>query len=131
MTRKKDTTLSMVERTVMLREQAPNLLISIHLNSSDRDTVRGASTYYRYIGFRPLTQSILKRMLELGLKEFGNVGSFNFGLSGPTEYPNCLVEVAFLSNKQDERRIRDPKFHKLVATKIIAGIKDWLIKMQG
>lgn len=131
MTRKKDTTLSMIERTIMLRDESPDLLISIHLNSSGNDTVKGVSTYYRYIGFRPLTQTILKRMLELRLSEFGNVGSFNFSLSGPTEYPNCLVEVAFLSNRQDEKRIRDPNFHKLVATKIVAGIKDWLAKMQG
>lgn len=126
MTREKDTTLSMIERTLMLREQFPDLLVSIHLNSAGRDSIKGTSTYYRYIGFRPLSQSILKRMLELGLKEYGNIGSFNFSLSGPTDYPNCLVEVAFLSNKEDERRIRDPKFHKLVAVKIVAGIKDWL-----
>ncbi|MEI9807288.1 MAG: N-acetylmuramoyl-L-alanine amidase [Bacteroidota bacterium] len=128
MTRVKDTTLTMAERITMLREEAPDLLISIHLNSSDNDTVRGVSTYYRYIGFRPLTQNVLKRMLELKLMEFGNIGAFNFALSGPTEYPNCLVEVAFLSNKQDEKRIRDPAFQKLVAAKIVAGIKDWLVK---
>ena len=131
MTRVKDTTLSMAERTTMLRAEAPNLLISIHLNSSDIDTMRGVSTYYRYIGFRPVTQYILKRMMELKLAEFGNIGAFNFSLSGPTEYPNCLVEVAFLSNRQDEKRVKDPRFQKLVATKIVAGIKDWLQSMQG
>jgi N-acetylmuramoyl-L-alanine amidase len=65
-------------------------------------------------------------MLELRLNEFGNVGSFNFSLSGPTDYPNCLVEVAFLSNKEDERRIRTTAFQKAVAAKIVQGIKDWL-----
>ena len=130
MTRHKDTTLSMVERTNMLKEQSPDLLISIHFNSSGIDSVKGVSTYYRYIGFRPLTQSILKRMLELRLSEYGNIGNFNFSLSGPTEYPNCLVEVAFLSNKSDEKRIRDPNFQRLVAIKIVAGIKDWLARMQ-
>lgn len=126
MTRDKDTTLSMTERIGMLRSEAPDLLISIHLNSSGRDSIKGTSTYYRYIGFRPLTQAILKRMLELGLAEYGNIGNFNFSLSGPTEYPNCLVEVAFLSNKEDEKRIKSPQFHKQVAAKIVAGIKDWL-----
>jgi N-acetylmuramoyl-L-alanine amidase len=130
MTREKDTTLSMAERVTMLKEQQPDILISIHLNSSDEDTVQGTSTFYRYIGFRPLTQFVLKRMQELGLKEYGNVGNFNFGLNGPTDYPNCLVEVAFLSNKQDEKRILDPKFHKEVAEKIVAGIKDWLKSLQ-
>ena len=78
---------------------------------------------------RRLVQAILKRMLELGLKEYGNVGNFNFSLSGPTDYPNCLVEVAFLSNKADEKKILNPAFHKQVAAKIVLGIKDWLKSM--
>ena len=130
MTREKDTTLSMVERITMLKEQQPDFLISIHLNSSDYDTVQGVSTYYRYIGFRPLTKFVLIRMQELGLQEYGNVGGFNFSLSGPTNYPNCLVEVAFLSNKEDEKRILYPGFHTAVARKIVEGIKDWLRSLQ-
>lgn len=126
MTRTNDTDLTMVDRTLMLRQQDPNILISIHLNSAGSDTVKGVSTYYRYIGFRPLSQAILKRMQELKLTEWGNVGSFNFSLSGPTEYPNCLVEVAFLSNREDEKKILNPKFRKLVAQKIYLGVDDWL-----
>ena len=110
----------------MLHTYEPDLLISIHLNSSSLDSIKGTSTYYRYIGFRPLSQAILKQMLALGLKEFGNVGNFNFSLSGPTAYNNCLVEVAFLSNKEDEQKILQPAFHKQVAQKIFLGIKDWL-----
>jgi N-acetylmuramoyl-L-alanine amidase len=126
MTRTKDTDLTMVDRTLMLRQMDPDILISIHLNSARSDTVQGVSTYYRYIGFRSLSQAILKRMKELKLKEWGNVGSFNFSLSGPTEYPNCLVEVGFLSNKADEKKILNPNFHKLIAQKIYLGISDWL-----
>ena len=126
MTRNNDTDLTMIDRTLMLRQQDPDILISIHLNSASSDTVKGVSTYYRYIGFRPLSQAILKRMQELKLKEWGNVGAFNFSLSGPTEYPNCLVEVGFLSNKDDEKKILNPKFHKQVAQKIYQGVNDWL-----
>ena len=126
MTRTQDTDLTMVERTLMLREQQPDVLISIHLNSSGNAAVKGVSTYYRYIGFRPLSQMILDRMLQLGLNNFGNVGAFNFSLSGPTEYPNCLVEVAFLSNEEDEQKILDTKFHKETAKKIGKGVEDWL-----
>ncbi len=126
MTRTKDTSLGMPERISMLKEYNPDFLISIHLNSSSVDSIRGSSTYYRYIGFRPLSVAVLKQMLTLKLKEYGNVGNFNFALSGPIDYPNCLVEVAFLSNKDDEKKILDPKFHKAVAAKIYAGIMDWL-----
>lgn len=130
MTRTIDTTLSMPERIAMLKTFDPHFLISIHLNSAGNDTVSGTSTYYRYIGFRPLSMSILDRMLTLGLKEYGNVGNFNFSLSGPTDYPNALVEVAFLSNPADEKKILNPKFHKAVAKKIYLGIVDWLKQMK-
>jgi len=126
MTRTKDTSLGMIERTEMIKKEDPDFLISIHLNSSAKDSIRGVSTYYRYPGFRPLTQYILDAMLKTGLAEFGNVGSFNFALSGPTDYPNCLVEVAFLSNKEDEKLILDPEFRKQVAKQIVEGIKEWL-----
>ena len=66
MTRTTDTTLSMPERIHFLKQQNPDLLISIHLNSSSRDTVRGVSTYYRYIGFRPLSMAILHSMMQAG-----------------------------------------------------------------
>lgn len=123
MTREIDTTLSMEERVVQLRKEQPDLLLSFHLNSSGVDSIKGTSTFYRYIGFRPLTQVVLKKMLELGLKEYGNVGNFNFALSGPTEFPNCLVEVAFLSNKEDEKLIIQPSFHKKIALKMVEAIK--------
>lgn len=126
MTRTNDASLSMTERVEMVKNANPDFLISIHLNSSVKDSVKGVSTYYRYIGFRPLSRYIQESMLELGLADFGNVGSFNFTLSGPTDYPNCLVEVAFLSNKEDEKRILDPEFHKAVAKQIVKGIKAWL-----
>lgn len=130
MTREKDTSLSMLERNEMLKKADPALLVSIHLNSSGRDSIQGVSTYYRYIGFRPLSTFILNRMLQAGLKEFGNVGAFNFSLSGPTDFPNCLVEVAFLSNRADEKKILSPAFHKLVARKIVEGIEDFLKSLQ-
>ena len=130
MTRNEDTELTMIDRTLMLREQDPDILVSIHLNSSGKPEIKGVSTYYRYIGFRPLSQAILGKMLELKLEEFGNIGSFNFTLSGPTEYPNCLVEVAFLSNTDDEKRILSSKFHKDVAKKIYDGIDEWVKGMK-
>jgi N-acetylmuramoyl-L-alanine amidase len=130
MTRTRDTTLDMPSRLQILKTYNPDILISLHLNSAGSDTVRGTSTYYRYIGFRPLTSAILTQMLSLGLKEYGNVGNFNFSLSGPTDYPNCLLEIAFLSNKDDEKKILDPRFQKAVARKVYAGIRDWLKSLQ-
>ncbi|MEO9211180.1 MAG: N-acetylmuramoyl-L-alanine amidase, partial [Ginsengibacter sp.] len=129
MTREKDTTLSMYERLTSLDQENPDILLSIHFNSSSKDSINGVSTYYRYIGFRALSQDILKSILPIGLNEFGNIGSFNFALSGPTDYPNCLIEVAFMSNRADEKKIRDPIFRKKMAEKIIIGLESFLKKI--
>ncbi len=116
------------ERILMYRDSVPDLLISIHLNSSS-DPIRagGTSSLYRYIGFRNLSYHINKRMLQLGLKEYGNIASFNFMLNSPTEYPNALVETLFLSNPAEEMLILDSNFQQQIADKIVTGIKDFLL----
>lgn len=127
MTRTDDTSEDMIERTRMLEQADPDLLVSIHLNSSaDPIHAGGTSTYYRYIGFRPLSQAILKHMLALGLPEYGNVGRFNFALNGPTDYPNALVETLFISNPEEEMKALDPAFQEKIARAILAGINDFL-----
>lgn len=130
MTRTFDTSFDMKDRILSLQEANPNLVISLHLNSTSNPSTKGTSTFYKHIGFRPISTAILKRMLELKLEEYGNVGHFNFGLNAPTNFPNCLVEIAFLSNEEDEKRIISPLFHKQVATKIQLGIIDWLKGMK-
>jgi N-acetylmuramoyl-L-alanine amidase len=126
MTRSADIDLNMTDRTLMLREANPDLLISIHHNAASNLNVKGVSTYYRYLGSKQLSVKVLNRLLDLGLAEFGNIGSFNFSLNGPTEYPNCLVEVAFMSSEEDENRIISPHFQRQVAQKIRKGISDWI-----
>jgi N-acetylmuramoyl-L-alanine amidase len=115
------------ERILFYRDSMPDLLISVHLNSAgDPIRVSGTGTFYRYIGFRNLSHAIYKRMLELGLKEYGNTGSFNFMLNSPIEYPNALVETLFISNPEDEMKILDEGFQQQIADKIVLGVKDFL-----
>ena len=127
MTRTTEKFVDNKERILFYRDSIPDLLVSIHLNSSG-DPIRttGTSTFYRYIGFRNLSNSIYKRMLELGLKEYGNNSSFNFMLNSPIEYPNALVETLFVSNPEDEMKILDEGFQQQIAEKIVQGIKDFL-----
>jgi N-acetylmuramoyl-L-alanine amidase len=127
MTRTTEKFVDNKERILIYRDNTPDLLISIHLNSSG-DPIRagGTSSLYKYIGFRNLSYHINKRMLQLGLREYGNIGAFNFMLNSPTEYPNALVETLFLSNPAEEELILDPAFQQKMAEKIVAGVKDFL-----
>jgi N-acetylmuramoyl-L-alanine amidase len=127
MTRTTEKFVDNKDRILMYRDSMPDLLVSIHLNSSsDPIHVGGTSTFYRYIGFRKLSYDIYKHMLDLGLSEYGNTGSFNFMLNSPIEYPNALVEMLFLSNPAEEMKILDEDFQQEVADKIVLGIKDFL-----
>jgi N-acetylmuramoyl-L-alanine amidase len=78
MVRETDTTIDNKDRVLWAQQNNPDIFISFHLNSSGRDYIRGVSTYYKHIGFRSFSQSILKRLLEIKTLKIWNVGSFNF-----------------------------------------------------
>lgn len=126
MTRTIDTNVLNSDRVIFLQKENPDFLISLHLNSSSNTNIKGTSTYYKHIGFRPFSQALLKRMLDANLNEFGNIGHFNFTLNSPTDFINTLVEIAFLSNVDDEEKIQSKKFHKTVANQIYKGLRDFL-----
>ncbi|WP_262247458.1 N-acetylmuramoyl-L-alanine amidase [Parapedobacter soli] len=126
MTRTRDQSVANSYRLQRFRQSEADLLISIHCNSSRNPMVQGVSTYYRHQAYRPLSQHILAEMRKLGLADFGNVGGFNFTLNAPTELPNVLVEVGFLSNPADEERLLDPAFQDEVAGRIVDGVKGFL-----
>ncbi|MCX6143312.1 MAG: N-acetylmuramoyl-L-alanine amidase [Ignavibacteriales bacterium] len=130
MTRTDDTNVGMPERTDAIINGGAQILVSIHCNAggagSDAEAVRGTSAYYRHLGYQPLADIMYGRMLELGLNQFGMVGSFNFSLNAPTQLPNVLVETAFLSNPDDEMKLLDDSFRKAIAGKITAGLEQFV-----
>ena len=127
MTRSNDTLLGNNDRLLKLRTTPPDLLVSIHLNAAnDSIKTHGTSTYYKHLGFRPLSQAVLKRLLDLGLEEYGNIGRFNFTLNAPSDYPNVLVEGLFLSHPADEALILEAAYRQKMARQIGKGIRDWL-----
>jgi N-acetylmuramoyl-L-alanine amidase len=130
MTRTDDTNVGMPDRTDTIINGGAQILVSIHCNSggggSDAEAVRGVSTYYRHLGYQPLANIMYGKMLELGLNQFGMVGSFNFSLNAPTQLPNVLVETAFLSNPEDEMKLMDDGFRKAIAGKIVAGLEQFV-----
>ena len=131
MSRTNDTLFNNNDRVLRFRTQKPDLLVSIHNNAAgDTTKTRGTSTYYKHLGYRSLSQTILKRLLDMELAEYGNVGRFNFALNSPTEYPNVLVEGAFMSHPADEVLLINDDFRKKMAKQIRKGIEDWLKKVR-
>jgi len=130
MTRETDDNVTMTDRADKVINGGVHLFVSVHCNSigesSDPEQIKGTSTYYRYPGYKSLSDIMYKKMLTLGLTEWGVTGNFNFSLSGPTQFPNVLVETAFLSNPEDEMKLIDENFQKQIATKIIEGLEEFV-----
>ncbi len=130
LTRQSDSSVSMADRYRTAIDAKADLLISVHANSigstTDPEAVRGTSTYYRYLCYRPLSRALYAPLLTTGLVPFGNVGGFNFSLNAPTEFPNALVELAFMSHPADEMLLLDAQFRKTLAEKIKDGLEQFL-----
>ncbi len=130
LTRPGDTNPRMTDRFFQGYNGGAHLFISVHANSigltSDPAETKGAGTFYKHIAYRPLSQFILESLLKTGLDTLGNVGSFNFALNGPTEFPTALVETAFMSNPEDEMKLMNDDFRKEVAERIVEGVEEFL-----
>ncbi len=130
LTRASDVAVPMSSRTENIISSGAYILVSVHANSignnSDPELTKGTSAYYRHIGFQPLANIMYGKMLELGLDQFGLVGSFNFTLNAPTQLPNVLVETAFMSNPEDEMLLLDDNFRIRIAAQIVKGLQEFV-----
>jgi len=130
LTRSDDTFSLTSARLKKVLDSDADILISIHSNSigytSNPEETKGASTYYKYICYRPMSRIILASVVESGISRWGNVGNFNFTLNSATELPNALVELAFMSNPEDEMKLMDDDFRKELAQRIADGVEDFL-----
>ena len=127
MTRDGDTGPSMTERKQIWLDGGVDLAISVHNNSSGNPLKpMGTSAYYKHISCMPLARSLHNAMLSMGLENFGLTGNFNFSLNGPTDYPNALVEVLFMSSLPEEELLADPAYRRKLAQNIVKGLTDYL-----
>jgi N-acetylmuramoyl-L-alanine amidase len=91
----------------------------------------GTATYYKHPFCEPLNAAIHARLLETGLKDFGNNDNFNFILNNPTEFPDAVIETLFLSNPGDEEKLLQPAFQQLLVEKIVQGLKDYMARLNA
>ncbi len=68
------------------------------------------------------------------LAELGDIGNLHkprieqagFAVLKAPDIPSILVETAFISNPDEERRLADPRYQHRVADAIFRGIRSWL-----
>ncbi|TDA67866.1 MAG: AMIN domain-containing protein [Clostridia bacterium] len=131
-TRTGDTALSLEERAQMANQAAAQVFVSIHLNASPNPGLQGTSTYFYAAGSEQRTErqrlaaAIQSNLVSsLGRPDLG-VREANFAVLRYSQMPAVLVEVAFISNPDEEQLLAREDFRQQAAAGIAKGIMTYL-----
>lgn len=117
-------------RTTIANNQKADIFISIHANSSVSREASGTSTYFypKTPYDAMLAQNIQQELLKAGGLTDRRINSANFYVIKRTLMPGVLIEMAFISNKNDEALLGSPPFQQQMAQGIMRGIEKFLMQ---
>ncbi len=129
LTREEDSTVGLYERTDIARSKNADLLLSLHYNSVDTDRDPRAATGCTVLYYRPpareLAGDLYRSLKKIGLSGRG-VRWRSLAVIRPGDLVAALVEVAYLSNPDDEALVMDPAFREKTAEAIADGVIEYL-----
>ena len=132
LSRPDDNDVAMSDRIKIFANANVDMMVSVHCNAGGNPLrPMGTSTYYKHIEYRELAKTVLERLTELDVNNFGLIGNFNFSLNSPTYWPNILVETMFVSSLPDEELISDPLFQRMMMNKTVKGLEDYMKKVKS
>ncbi|WP_110111966.1 N-acetylmuramoyl-L-alanine amidase [Bacillus sp. CGMCC 1.16541] len=125
MTRSNDTYPTLGDRVDIANKNKADLFISVHVNAASPDA-QGAETYYdssrnpRSQEGKKLAEEIQRQLVSLvGMKD-RKVKSAGFQVIKYTNMPSVLVELGFVTNKEDAKKLASQR--ELYAQAIVNGI---------
>ncbi|MGG6312004.1 N-acetylmuramoyl-L-alanine amidase [Paenibacillus macerans] len=127
LTRTTDVTMSLQDRVKVANDIHADLFVSIHGNSIDPPSnPSGSETYYSRDESIPLANVMHRHLVEAtGFKD-RSVRKSSLHVTRETKMPAVLLEVGYLSNKNDESAMYTEELQQRVAEGIVAGIKEYL-----
>ena len=134
LTRNSDKFHSLQQRVKFANERRADIFVSIHGNSFNNSQTGGVETYYNQSENnenRFLAEKIHDKLgRSLRLSDRG-IKDSNFYVIKYTKMPSALIEVAFLSNRKEEKLLKTKDFQHKAATLIVEGILDYLEENGG
>jgi len=125
LTRDKNEFVSLAERVRISNENKPDITLSIQQNFFPEENMGGTETFY-YPGDvegKKIACSIHQELVALlQLKDLGTKPADLFVLR-ETNNPSVMVNIAAISNPEEERLLSEPQFRQKAAMAIINGIK--------
>lgn len=129
MTRTTDTFVPLEQRAAISNQNHADAFISFHYNWSNDSSVNGLTDfYYQEAKSSPLASDILNEVVKA--TKLNNIGSRYDDLSVLRNnlQPSTLIEIGFLSSKQDDPAVESSAYRDKVAQGVYQGLLDYFSK---
>ena len=126
-TRNDDNFLTLKQRVDFINSQNPDLFISLHCNSHMDSKLEGIEIF---TGQNPINYKhsmgygwlLMNQQLENGVFSNGEMKNANFYLLKNAEVPGIFMEMGFMSNEQDSKKLNSAEGQDAMAKAIFDGL---------
>ncbi|WP_227937216.1 N-acetylmuramoyl-L-alanine amidase [Alkalihalobacillus deserti] len=129
MTRKNDTFIDLADRSKIANDAKSNIFLSLHANAAGVESAHGTETYWNAnhssAESKELAEKIQKRLIQaLDTRDRG-AKEGNFSVIRNSTMPSVLVELGFVTNENEAKRLAQQSFQRDAAEAIYLGILDF------
>jgi N-acetylmuramoyl-L-alanine amidase len=118
-------------RWIAQKENSADLVGGVNVNVRDRDVARAMldmSTAAQINDSLRLGHAVLERIGGINKLHKPRVEQAGFAVLKAPDIPSILIETAFISNPEEEARLRDPAFQEKMADQIFTGIRRYFAR---
>lgn len=117
-------------RSKFINLKNPDIFLSIHLNGSEEKVVKGAEIYARYLDKKSysLAEKIQDELSSIEYTKDRGVKTTkdrSLGILRKTEAPGVLLELGFITNKEDEEYLVSEVGQDTIIEAILNGILEY------
>ncbi len=122
---------SAAARWMANRENAADAVGGINVNAKDASVMRALldmSTTAQIRDSMKLGGEVLGQIGKVGKLHKGSVEQAGFAVLKAPDIPSILVESAFISNPEEESKLRDPQYQARLVDALVTGIRRYFAK---
>jgi len=135
LTRKTDVFIPLDARALMAQQAHADLFVSCHINSTDESSATSGGITFHHEG-RPVSKVLAECIQQeiakvsglpsLGVWSDRRIYRTGFAVLRQTTMPGVLLELGFINNAKDRKRLVADDFQQSVAKAVVQGIKVFL-----
>ena len=130
LTRSQDEYVSLEARSKLANLHRVSVFVSIHCNSAENRAAQGTETfcYPTSSEGKTLAEMVQRELISRAGGKDRGVKHANFQVLRETAMPAILVELAFISNENEEHKLSNSSFQDSCALAISEGVDKYLVQ---